>query len=602
MPGDDQIFEEAVSSIRQGDRRRGRDLLTRLLKRHPENAECWLWMSAVVDSPRERSYCLKQVLKFDPGNSSARRGLILLGVLPPDPALAIPPEAQTRNWMSQIQLDPALTPPPVKANMKQIGIFAGAVVVLVLLVILGVYGTRRVQQAHYSRAYVMPTQGPSPTYLPSPSPVVRTSTAVFSGPQPLWMSLAATYTPTAIYVNTPHPRSEDYRIAMRNYQKGDWHTMLDSLTFVAKAEPDAPDIQYYLGEAYRNLGQLDQAAAAYQRALSLNPQFGPAYVGLARVQLNLNQPDRDKALDNLDKAIESDPNLADAYLERIQLELDRKQTDLALADIAVVEKLLPASFLLYYYRAQANLAAGNTVAALDDARRANQADITSLPAYRLVGEAAQAAGDPAAGYDALQVYTLYQTDDSQAWVWLGAACSAKGDVQKAVQAYTQAVQVDSTNSDAYLQRGLIYLDQNQTAEAIQDLTKAVQLKNLDFATHISLGKAYLLDQQYRPAYIQFNLAEAYGDGTPAEKAEIYYLRGQALEAMQENIAAIKDYRSLQALTDETIPAEWQDFATQHLQALFTPTATAKASQPTSTPRAMKATVTPQVTPTRTPSP
>jgi tetratricopeptide (TPR) repeat protein len=602
MPGDDQIFEEAVSSVRQGDRHRGRDLLTRLLKRHPESPECWLWMSAVVDSPRERSYCLKQVLKFDPGNRSARRGLILLGALPPDPSLAIPPEAQTRNWMSQIQLDPALTPPPVKANPSQIAIFVGAVVILILLAFLGIYGSRRVQQARHTRAYIMPTQGPSPTYLPSPSPVVRTGTAVFSGPQPLWMSLEATYTPTAIYVNTPHPRSEDYRIAMRNYQKGDWQTMLDSLKFVAKAEPDAPDIQYYLGEAYRNLGQLDQADLAYQHALALNPQFGPAYVGLARVQLNLNQPDPKKALDDLNRAIQADPNLADAYFERIQIELDHKQADAALADLTVVETLQPDSFLLHFDRAQAHLLAGNNTAALDDARRASQIDITSLPAHLLVGEAAQAAGDPAAGYDALQVYTLYQTDDSQAWVWLGSACSAKGDMQKAVQAYTQAIQADSASPDAYLQRGLIYLDQKQTAEAIQDLTKAVQLKNLDFATHISLGKAYLLDQQYRPAYVQFNLAESYGNGTPAEKAEIYYLRGQALEALQETTAAIKEYKSLQALTGESISPEWLDFAAQRLQALFTPTATAKASLPTATPRAVKATATPKSTPTATPTP
>ena len=58
------MFEEAMQAVRQGQRSRSRDLLTRLLRADPNNPEYWLWMSAVVDSSKERTYCLQMVDKL----------------------------------------------------------------------------------------------------------------------------------------------------------------------------------------------------------------------------------------------------------------------------------------------------------------------------------------------------------------------------------------------------------------------------------------------------------------------------------------------------------------------------------------------------------
>ena len=90
---EEKMFQEAVSAIESGNRSRGKDLLTRLLKQNQENPDYWLWMSGVVDSVKERRYCLNQTLKLDPQNKLARRGLIMLGDLPVDESLAIPFEA-----------------------------------------------------------------------------------------------------------------------------------------------------------------------------------------------------------------------------------------------------------------------------------------------------------------------------------------------------------------------------------------------------------------------------------------------------------------------------------------------------------------------------
>ncbi|MCZ7551289.1 MAG: hypothetical protein M5U05_01680 [Anaerolineales bacterium] len=81
MP-EDVMLHEAVEAIRQGQRARARDLLTRLLRADPNNVAYWLWMSSVVETAREQIYCLKSALKLEPNNPAVRQGLRLLGALP----------------------------------------------------------------------------------------------------------------------------------------------------------------------------------------------------------------------------------------------------------------------------------------------------------------------------------------------------------------------------------------------------------------------------------------------------------------------------------------------------------------------------------------
>src|SRR5512133_1445425 len=97
------MFTEVQSAIQAGDRARARDLLTRLLKIGQDNPEYWVWMSAVVDSSKERIFCLKEALRLDPQNSAAKRGLALVGAMPPEQSQVIPARYQKRNWQSRVK-------------------------------------------------------------------------------------------------------------------------------------------------------------------------------------------------------------------------------------------------------------------------------------------------------------------------------------------------------------------------------------------------------------------------------------------------------------------------------------------------------------------
>ncbi|MBU2609403.1 MAG: hypothetical protein KJ606_00435, partial [Chloroflexi bacterium] len=99
---EDTMLLEAIEALRKKDRVRAKDLLARLLKADQNNATYWVWLSAAVDSPKERLYCLQTALKLDPGNASAKRGLTMLGALLPDDSLPPFPLNRPRPWEEKL--------------------------------------------------------------------------------------------------------------------------------------------------------------------------------------------------------------------------------------------------------------------------------------------------------------------------------------------------------------------------------------------------------------------------------------------------------------------------------------------------------------------
>ncbi len=93
---EDKRFLLAKLAIEQGDRFQARDHLTSLLKEDQNNVEYWLLLSIVVDSNKERVFCLKKVLAIEPRNREARLGLILFGGV--DPGVVKPADLKARDW------------------------------------------------------------------------------------------------------------------------------------------------------------------------------------------------------------------------------------------------------------------------------------------------------------------------------------------------------------------------------------------------------------------------------------------------------------------------------------------------------------------------
>ncbi len=596
------MFNEAMSAIQSGDRARARDLLTRLLKLGQPTPEYWVWMSAVVETPKERTFCLKEALRLDPQNVLARRGMTLLGAAPPDQALVMPPRLQKRNWQSKIA---GADEQVKKISRSQFALMGLALVVVLGLVAFGIFGMQRQFQAQPVAMTFVPTKT---AVTPTPGTPTAVRILVSGSPTPLWMLLQATYTPTPLYVNTPHTSSEAYRIGIRNFTRDDLKSALTYFKQGAAAEPDAPDLQYYLGEIYRLQGNLSQASQVFNQIVKDKPNFAPAYVGRARTTIALDPEKVEEALKDMEAAVQLDPNYGEAYLGIAELQVQAGEGKLALETLEQAARLMPDSPLVYLYRAQAYLALKDNEQALENARKANELDITLLPAYRMIGQVLQADGDLAGSLAPLSTYILYEKDDDQVWNWLALAYMEKKDTKNALSALDQSLRLDKQQKEAYLLRAKLLTETGKVESALDDYETALKLDSKSYEASLGIGVSLMALKYPGDAYVQFESTKPLAE-TELQKAELLYWRAQSLEQLGEYVVATRDYKALIALPKGSVDPEWVEFANKRLAAMakLTPSPKPKTATFTATvtfTRQPTKTLAPTATrqPTRTPTP
>lgn len=595
------MFHEAVQAAHDGDRARARDLLTRLLKVRQDNPEYWTWMSAVVETPKERKFCLKEALRLDPQNSVARRGLAILGASPPDESQVIPAQYQKRTWQPNLPGSKPATARKVSLPMYQVLIMGVALISLAGLLGFAFWGE---QQSRSRRRLVinLPTITVTMTSEPIQAEVTPTP-AKLGSPAPLWMLLEATFTPTPIYVNTPHAVSEAYRIGLRAIEREEWENADDyfrqAATDVAKNEPGSIDTLYYVAENARRQGKFKDALKIFDQVIKLSPNFAPAYLGRARA-LIAYAPDTstEKAVTDLQAAVKKDPNYAEAYLDLALLQLQAGQAQAAMDTLDASEKILVESPLYYLYYAQAQLFLEDFDGALENAHQANEMDPTLLLAYRILGETLQASGDEVDSIKPLKTYLDYEKKDAQAWLLYANAQLAAGQRSEAQNSLDLALRLNSRLTQAYLLRGLIALDVKNAEKALSDFEAVLRQDPKSYAASLGAGKALMALNYPGDAWDRFERTMILAE-TDLQKAELIYWRGQALERLGELDAAIRDYETLIQLPEESVKPEWVEDAQKRLSAITvrTPTARVIVTLPA---RTMTKTATRQ--PTRTPTP
>lgn len=568
ISAEEKMFQEALSAIESDDKVRAKDLLSRLLRIDQKNPDYWLWMSAFVSSSKERRYCLNQVLQFDPQNKDARRGLILLGDLPLDPELSVPYSSQVRKW--ELPVIPGTEKETARIPWVKMSLAAAGLLVAVTLIIFALRSNRLFIFQNRSVA-VIGTAQPTPTY-PATATFTATATLEISGPIAPWMLLEATYTPTPLYVITPHPIIEAYRIAMRNYQNGNWTQAIQYFDQAIAMDQQSPDLFYYLAESYRQSGNLDDALENFEQAIDLDEQFAPAYLGRARISAIRNPDELENAVDDLIKAVEYDPDYGEAYLELAKVYIAGGNYDAAEERLVPAAGLMPDSAWVSLLLGKIALERGDPGAAVELAQKANNQDLYLLDTYKFLGQALQADGQTKESLDPLYIYTQYSTEeDAQAMAWLADAYAANDYFDKAIEIFDQAIALNRFQIDAYLKRGSIYLSQADYEKALDDFSMAFKIRPTSYEACIQFGEAMLEAGQAGNAYQQISKCQKLAE-TDTELARMFFIRAISLERLENEIAQ-RDWERMLELPEEALDPAWVATAQAYLNSYYTATPT-----------------------------
>jgi hypothetical protein len=73
------VLRAGIRAAQQNNNERARDLLEQVLRRKRNSEIAWIWMTAVVNSNKEKRVCLKNILRINPKNQAARDAMTRLG-------------------------------------------------------------------------------------------------------------------------------------------------------------------------------------------------------------------------------------------------------------------------------------------------------------------------------------------------------------------------------------------------------------------------------------------------------------------------------------------------------------------------------------------
>lgn len=613
---------EAIAAARVGDRHRARQILSRLLRSDSSNTEYWIWMSAVVDSPKERIYCLESALKIDPTNRAAMRGLVILGTREPtdrelsqavkvphrdidpiQPALQ-PTQPEEREKEPEERPKPSTFLPKrgqrVVRFLTSTAILAG--VVLVIAGALYVFAPRD-SLAFLGAASTLPP--PSPTVTDTPLPgtptatpipaatrIIRTPISTEFALTPLALLVEATPTATPLAGYTPHPNFEAYQAGVDSIDEGEYEEAIFFLEQVVDTHPDWYDAFYFLGKAQRNLDRIGSAISSQDKALNKNPDFAPALLERGRALLSR---DEDAAQRDLEEAVSVDPSFIEAYEELGTFYQQRRiwqRLEIRMEEALAVGTRSPKILLLL---SEAKLNLGKPEEALAYAIQSSADDPTSLTGYLAVGRAYVAMSiynlDDTYYAQALwplQTYVSYQSGDHRGWGYLGRAQLGAGQMDEALASLNISLEINDRYAPAYLARGILFTEQGRYEQALLDLNNARRYGSETFDLQIATARAQFYLGDYADALTD-NLLPAVQQSNELNDtrikelrlAEAYALRAMIYEINPDNTNdAIRHWRWI--LDFENVLPRTRALAEQHYAEL---TGSGPTRTPTSSPTA-----------------
>lgn len=137
----------------------------------------------------------------------------------------------------------------------------------------------------------------------------------------------------------------------------DWKNEDNLWIATGKTSSSSPNTHNNLGDVYGRQGDKQKSLQEFQKAIELKPNYADAYHNAGNVYRELNQ--KDKALEHYQKAVQLNPNLWQSYQNIAAIYFENKQYDKALEFIQKAIKVNPENINLRVNLGIIYLAAGD---------------------------------------------------------------------------------------------------------------------------------------------------------------------------------------------------------------------------------------------------
>jgi len=343
--------------------------------------------------------------------------------------------------------------------------------------------------------------------------------------------------------------------------------------------------QYYLGETYFALQQLDSAKACYTQAVASDPNYPFGYVGEGKIalkQVSVNDakdlfkkaaglaPKKDASVHTAIAEVYIDAKMfadADASLTKAE-KADKKDSErfLALAALAV-QQGKPNEANGWYEQALyfnpddkvANLKLAkvyrysNPTAAMDYLNKLISIDPEYIPAYALIGDINRSIGNYGTALSAYEKFISIPGVPIQQYEYYAQLLYFTKQYEQSLSQIDFVLSKDPNNQVMLRIKAYDHYELGNTALAVQELKTLLEVMPKEkhiYLDYITYGRALMKEKQSEEAIAALVKASE----LEPEKAEVFKELADAYESVKNYPEAIKAYEQYMAL-EPNVPSQ-----------------------------------------------
>jgi tetratricopeptide (TPR) repeat protein/tRNA A-37 threonylcarbamoyl transferase component Bud32 len=316
------------------------------------------------------------------------------------------------------------------------------------------------------------------------------------------LSLGIVGAGAAIFIGVNYFLTANNAIAL--YQQGNTLSELNNYEMALQAYEKALTIRPEYGEAWQGKGDVLQALkrypealTSYEKAIQIQPNNWQAWIGRAQIFDKLGKTQ--EAIDTFKGAIQINSNAEDAWQGLAQIQMELRQYSEAISSFDRLLKLQPDNSSAWYQKGWA----WQNLREYREAIKSYEKAVKIKPDFSSVWyQQGNILMNLQEYQDAIQSYekaVQFQPNLYQAWYSQGIALSKLGRNEEAIKAYSQATQVKSNYSEAWYQKGWILHQLKRYEEAISAYETVIRLAPSNYQAWYNKGNVLYILGNYEQA-------------------------------------------------------------------------------------------------------
>lgn len=328
------------------------------------------------------------------------------------------------------------------------------------------------------------------------------------------------------------------------------------------AEPNYASVHSNYGRTLLQAGRIEEALAALDRAVQLDPRSRIAYYnrGLARLRSGM----ADAALTDFDRAIALGPDFMEAYSDRGIVHWQMRRFEAARADFDKAIELDPDHPGSFNNRGVLRRDQGDYVGAREDFTEAIRLQPEFVGALHNRGVLLRRIGNPDDAVDDFSVIIALHPSRASAWSHRGVAHDAAGNRKLALHDLSRAIDLEPGSAYHHANRGNVNFSLGNVEASLADYNRATVLAP-DFAEAVfRRGLCHLKQRRFREALADLLRAVALEPNSERFLIELAWLRATCPDdTVRDEAKAVEDATRAHALVGRHDARTFEVLAAAH---------------------------------------